>query len=99
MILKKSLFLEVQYLFPMPVKITLTEFRTLPRQEQFDVLFTIGDYLESHREFEIDTILYAVDLFFVEVYYDPILNEIINIKAFVSGKNLDKYSQNISHIF
>lgn len=82
----------------MSVKITFTEFRTLPRQEQCDVIVTIGDYLESSREEDKQVILYAVDLFFVELYYDPTSNKILKIRAFKSGHILDKYSKDFNGI-
>ena len=82
----------------MSVKITFTEFRTLPRQEQCNVIFTIGDYLESNQEGDKQVMLYAVDLFFVEVFYDPEINKILNIKAFLSGEILNKYSKDFDSI-
>ena len=82
----------------MPVKITFTEFRTLPRQEQCDVIVSIGDYLESTRQDNLQIMLYAVDMFFVELYYDPVTQKIIKLRAFRSGPILDKYSKDLDGI-
>lgn len=82
----------------MSLKITLNQFLALPREKQFDIIFTIGDYLETRPDENRQVILYAVDLFFVELYYDPKINKINKISAFKKGKNLNKYSKNLKEI-
>ena len=82
----------------MSLKVTLNEFLALPRDKQFDAIFTIGDYLETRTQDNSQVILYAVDRFFVELYFDPKINKINNINAFENGKNLNKYSKNLKGI-
>lgn len=79
-------------------KITLDEFKSLPDQEQFDVIFTIGDFLKIRPVENKRFVLYAVDRFFVELEYDNEIQKIVNKKAFVTGKVLNKYSENIDSI-
>lgn len=74
------------------MKITLYEFLVLPDQEQYDIIFNIGEFLDVSLEENKRFVLYAVDLFFVEVEYNSIENRIVNKRAFVSGEILDKYS-------
>lgn len=73
-------------------KITLYEFLELPDSEQYDVIFIIGDFLELRFEKNKVFVLYAVNLFFVEVEYNEGNNKIINKRVFVQGKILDKYT-------
>ena len=82
----------------MSLKITLKEFLALQREKQFDAIFTIGDYLETRAQDNNQVILYAVDRFFVELYYDSKINKINKIKAFEKGKILNKYSENLKEI-
>lgn len=82
----------------MAIKITVKEFRDLPRQEQLDVIFTIGDYIETRLEESFQVMLYAVDRFFVEIYYDPITNKIQLLNPFISGSFLNKYARSLKGI-
>lgn len=82
----------------MSLKVTLKEFSTLPREKQFDAIFTVGDYLETRGQDNNQVILYAVDRFFVELHFDSKINKIQKIKAFEKGKILNKYSQNLTGI-
>ena len=82
----------------MSLKVTLNEFLALPREKQFDAIFTIGDYLETRAQDNNQVILYAVDRFFVELYFDSKINKIKKIKAFEKGKILNKYSENLTEI-
>jgi len=77
------------------MKITLYEFLALSDQEQYDIIFTQGDCIDLRIEKKMKFLLYAVDLFFVEVEYENVRNKIINNRAFVSGGILDKYSKNL----
>lgn len=77
------------------MKITLYEFLAFSDQEQYDLIFTQGDCIDLRIEGKRKFILYAVDLFFVEVEYDNDRNKIINKRAFVSGEILDKYSNKV----
>ena len=74
------------------MKITLYEFLALPDQEQYDITFNVGEYLDIRAEERRRFVLYAVDRFFVEVEYDHGNNKIIGKRAFIQGELLDKYS-------
>lgn len=73
-------------------KITLNEFLALPDREQYDIVLQIGEFLDSCFQGNKKYVLYAVDLFFVEVEYDNRINKITRNRAFVAGELLDKYS-------
>ena len=55
----------------MSLKITLNEFLALPRERQFDAIFTIGDYLETRTQDNSQVILYAVDRFLLNYTLIP----------------------------
>lgn len=74
------------------MKITIDEFLALPHQEQYDIVFTAGDYLEIMIQGRRGFILYAVDRFFVEIEYENEKYKLISNKAFVAGELLDKYT-------
>lgn len=78
------------------MKITLYEFLALPEQEQYDIIFNVGEYLDLSLEGNKRFVLYAVDLFFVEVEYRSNENRIVNKRAFVTGKALDRYSKKMN---
>lgn len=77
-------------------RITLNKFLSLPDREQFDVIFTLGDFLEIRQQENRRFVLYSVEQFFVELEYDMKIKKIIQKKAFVSGEILNKYSANIN---
>lgn len=72
-------------------KIWLNEFSALPDYEQYGIVMQIGEFLDIRVTGNKRYVLYAVDLFFVEVEYDNSLNKIIGNIAFVTGELLDKY--------
>lgn len=74
------------------MKITLYEYLALPDQEQYNVVFNVGTYIDMIPENGTRFVLYAIDLFFVEIDYNNLDNKIINKRSFVSGELLDKYS-------
>lgn len=74
------------------MKITLYQFLALSDDDQYNIVFTEGNCVEIRLEGSRRFVLYAVDLFFVEVEYDSENNLIRNKKAFVSGDMLDRYS-------
>ncbi|MFO8147363.1 MAG: hypothetical protein ACQEWG_09855 [Bacteroidota bacterium] len=73
-------------------RITLDEFLSLPDHEKYDIVLQIGEFLDTCFQGNKKYVLYAVDLFFVEVEYDNRLNKITGNKAFDTGELLDKYS-------
>ena len=58
-----------------------------------DPLETINDIrLFSLRDKKEKCNLYAIDMFFVEVVYNPVKNKIVEFRSFKTGHLLDKYS-------
>lgn len=74
------------------MKITLYEFLALQDQEQYDIVFTEGVFIDYKIEGDQRFALYAIKMFFVEVEYDNLNNSIKNKIAFKTGSALDKYS-------
>ncbi len=73
-------------------ELTLYEFKMLSDHEQYDLLFTKGEFLDVHLEVNSRFALYALFKFFVEIEYDSVNNKIVNKVSFISGKKLDRYS-------
>ena len=63
-------------------RITLDKFQTLPKNEQFGIVFNLGDFLEAKTEGKLQAIIYAVDDFFVKLCFDPKVIKIIKVSAF-----------------
>ena len=76
----------------MAKKITFEEFQSLPMYEKLDVLYIIGNFLDTRDEEQTQVILYSVDLFFVEIFYNPRLTKIMDVVEFKTGEVIDKYS-------
>lgn len=74
------------------MKIDLYDFLTLQDQEQYDLVFTEGVFIDYKIEGDQRFALYAIEMFFVEVEYDNLNNTIKNKLAFKTGSTLDKYS-------
>lgn len=76
-------------------RITLEEFRSLPQQEQTEVLGIAGDLIDTvFLQNEIKELI-AVERFFVEVHYDLLKKNFLKINAFEYGTTLDHYSRSI----
>ena len=74
------------------MKITLYEFKQLPEQEQYNITFNKGTFLDYLTKGNKKLVLYAVDLFFVELEYNTTTNQILKLTIFKTGKELFKYS-------
>lgn len=51
-------------------KLTLYQFKLLPEQEQYNLVFNYGTFLDIHLTEQRRYVVYAVAKFFVEVEYD-----------------------------
>ncbi|PKD18398.1 hypothetical protein APR41_04405 [Salegentibacter salinarum] len=71
---------------------TLYEFKLLPEQVQYRILFNEGDFISYRLEPTTRFSLYALDKFFVKVEYNPKSNKIVNKVSFISGEKLNLYS-------
>jgi len=71
---------------------TLYEFNILDLNNRMEVINKKGVYLDNYITNYLKFNVYAVDMFFVEVEYNKQLNKITNIRSFIGGYLLDKYS-------
>lgn len=72
---------------------TLYEFKLKSDHDQYDIVFTQGDFIDCALEPSRRFALFAVYSFFVEVEYDLTNNKIVSKRSFVTGKILDKYTK------
>lgn len=75
---------------------TLYEFNILDEQDRYQAVWDNGKYLDTVSEKGHKIVLYAIDKFFAEVFYDPKTNKIVDLKAFKYGHRLDAYSGNFN---
>ena len=70
---------------------TLYEFNALPDQRQQTAVWEQSNFVISRRDGRDYLNLYAIDLFFVEVRYNPDLNHITHCRAFYRIDALEPY--------
>lgn len=75
---------------------TLYEFNILDDNDKYQTTWDKGVFIDSKVRKEERYVLYAINMFFVEVRYDRTTNSISDIKSFISGHRLDKYVGSIS---
>lgn len=66
-------------------------YKSLVPNEQYDLVFTQGDFINYYLKGEIRYVLYGLFKFFVEVEYNVSKNKISNLIPFEEGKLLDRY--------
>ena len=69
----------------------LYQYKLLSNHEQYDLLFTQGDFLDMIIAGNSRFVVYELFKFFVEIEYNNKENKIIGLKSFVTGKIMDKY--------
>ncbi len=74
---------------------TLYEFSILPEEEQYNTTWIIGVLVDQFIKDDMAINLYAINEFFVEIYYDQKNNKILYKKTFKHGELLDKYLNRI----
>jgi len=72
---------------------TLYEFNVLELNERMEVVNQQGTFLDNHITKLERCNLYAINKFFVEVFYNADTNTITEIKSFKTGELLNKYSK------
>lgn len=77
---------------PLFIIMTLYEYKMLSEDEQYDTVFAKGKFLDIHIDGNTKYVLYAIDMFFVEVIWDNEKDEIIGKGQFKEGDSLNKYS-------
>lgn len=73
----------------------LYDFSRLSDDEQYNTTWDIGVLVDQYFQESLIINLYAINEFFVEVYYDKVSNKILYKKAFKQGELLTKYLDNI----
>lgn len=73
----------------------LYEFTRLSEEEQYNTTWEIGVLVDQYIKDNVAINLYAINEFFVEVYYDQKNNKILYKKHFKQGELLDKYLNRI----
>lgn len=73
----------------------LYEFCSLTEVEQYNTVWNIGALVDQYYNDNVIINLYAINDFFVEVYYDRDTNKILYKKHFKQGELLDKYLNKI----
>jgi hypothetical protein len=74
----------------------LQEFRLLAKERQIEVIKDTGAYLFMRQEAEADIILYQLEGFYVEVFFDGQQLQGPRIKCFEAGESLEIYLQQIN---
>ena len=67
------------------------DFNILSEHDQYDTVFTKGQFVDTVTKGKIKYALYAVSMFWVEATYDAKENKITGINSFVGGETLNKY--------
>lgn len=63
---------------------TFFEFTGLSEHRQYDILFTLGEFIDSTEKGTDNYVLYKLFNFYVEVVYDSQTNFIKQISSFLS---------------
>lgn len=71
---------------------TLYEFNLLDLNDKMEAVNQYGTFIDNHITNKERCNLYAIEMFFVEVVYNPTHNAITEIRAFKHGYRLDRYS-------
>ncbi|MES2063463.1 MAG: hypothetical protein V4456_16160 [Bacteroidota bacterium] len=69
---------------------TVLDFNVMPINEQADIAIT-GNFLGDRREGKLIVQLHRLDNFYVEVFYDPLKNEIVRYEGFTNTNRLSPY--------
>ena len=71
---------------------TLYEYNALELNERMEAVNQYGTFLDNHITEKEKCNCYAIDKFFIEVFYNAEHNTITEIRSFKTGRLLDKYS-------
>lgn len=70
---------------------TLEAFNILSEGQQYRTVFSQGTFVDTFIEDEERYILFAIDLFFVEIHFTGYSDDVVYIKAFRTSHLLNKY--------
>ena len=71
---------------------TLDEYKMLSEDEQYDIVFSKGKFLDIVIEGNSKYVLYAINKFFIEVEWNNEKDEIIGKGEFKGGDSFDRHS-------
>lgn len=70
---------------------TFEQYCSLPKDMQRKVVKHCGAFLFGRTGAGVNVILYQVESFYVEIYFDEKMSEAIRIKAFEDTRHLEPY--------
>jgi hypothetical protein len=74
----------------MAQQFTVLNFNAMPMGVQADIAIT-GNFLGDRRAGELIVQLHRLDNFYVEIFYDPLKNEIVRYEGFTNTNRLAPY--------
>lgn len=75
---------------------TLSQFARLQKEEQIKTIKKEGTFLFIRQECGIDIILYQIEGFYAEVFFEASNNNTVRIRSFDDTAALDSYLKEIS---
>tara|TARA_R110002020_G_scaffold75065_11_gene191473 strand:+ start:10515 stop:10766 length:252 start_codon:yes stop_codon:yes gene_type:complete len=75
----------------MEMKLSIKAFNRLTIHEQYDLVFTQGEFVNYFIKDKTRFALYSIFNFFVEIEYQVASNTITNLISFEDGVLLDRY--------
>lgn len=74
---------------------TFEQFQALPKDIQRNVVKHFGVFLFGRSGVGVNVMLYQVEGFYVEIYFDEKMSESIHIRGFEDTKHLEPYLRKI----
>jgi len=71
--------------------LSIIDFNNFTEHEQYDLVFTKGNFINYYLKDDIRYALYSLFKFYVEIEYNVPSNRISNLIAFDDGRLLDRY--------
>ncbi|TSE07406.1 MULTISPECIES: hypothetical protein [Aquimarina] len=76
---------------------TIEAFNSLSEGQQYRIVFSQGTFVDTFIEDQERYILFAIDRFFVEIHFTGYSDNVVYIKAFITGHLLNKYLPEITN--
>jgi hypothetical protein len=70
---------------------TFQQFRSLPKDIQRNVVKHYGVFLFGRSGVGVNVILYQMESFYVEIYFDEKMSEVTRIRSFEDTRHLEPY--------
>ena len=74
---------------------TITQFRALPKDIQRTVVKHYGVFLFGRTGVGVNVMLYQVEGFYVELYFDEKMSEAMHVRSFDDTIHLDPYLRRV----